>query len=144
MPLVVATAVAIPLMLASLPAETYSDIWNSSAPLLPLALLVFVAWSLAVGEHRLLPLAVLVVSYVVQCHLSVLLPALGLLAVGITGFVVSRRSLPDPEPVWRWVVGLWRSGWCAGARRSCSSSRTTRAMARCSSVPRPPTSRPSA
>ena len=46
-PLTFATAVALPLMLASLPPEIRSDFWNSSAPLLPFALLVFLCWSLA-------------------------------------------------------------------------------------------------
>ena len=61
-------------MLASLPAETYTDIWNSSAPLMPLLLLVFLAWSIACGEYRLLPLAVLVASFTSQSHLTFVAP----------------------------------------------------------------------
>jgi hypothetical protein len=79
--LAVATAVAIPVMLASLPAETYADIWNSSAPLMPMMLLVFLSWSLACGEYRLLPLAVLVTSFLVQSHLTFVAPAVGVMAV---------------------------------------------------------------
>ncbi len=72
--LMVATAVAIPIMLASLPSETYSDVWNSSAPLMPFLLLVFLAWSVACGEHRLAPLTVLVASFAMQSHLTFLPP----------------------------------------------------------------------
>jgi hypothetical protein len=90
-PLMLATAIAIPVMLVSLPAETYSDPWNSSAALLPLALLVFLAWSLACGEYRLLPLAVLVASFAAQCHLTFAVPAVAVLAVGVAGLAVTRR-----------------------------------------------------
>jgi hypothetical protein len=81
--LAVATAVLIPVMLASLPAETYADVWNSSAPLMPLLLLVFLAWSVACGEYRLLPLAVLVASFAVQAHLAFVAPVAGVMAVAL-------------------------------------------------------------
>jgi hypothetical protein len=84
-PLMVAVGLAVPIMLASLPAETYSDVWNPSAPLLPLALLVFLAWSVACGEWRLLPVTALVSSYVVQAHLPVVAPAVAVTAVGLAG-----------------------------------------------------------
>jgi hypothetical protein len=92
--LMVATAIALPLMLVSLPAETYSDPWNSSAPLFPLALLFFLAWSLACGEFRLLPLTVLVASFVAQCHLTYGVPTLLVLGVGIVGLAVSGSRGP--------------------------------------------------
>ena len=62
-------------MLASLPAAAYSDVWNPSVPLLSLLLLIFLAWSLGCGEHRLLPVTVLVASFVAATHLSYLPPA---------------------------------------------------------------------
>lgn len=95
-PLMFAVAIALPLMLASLPSEVYSDIWNPSAALLPLTLLIFLAWSLACGEYRLLPLTVLVGSFVAQCHIGYAIPAVGAVAVGIAGLVLSRRST-DPQ-----------------------------------------------
>ena len=88
--LMVAVAIAIPVMLASVPTAALSDIWNPSLPLLPFMLLVFVAWSLACGEHRLLPLAVLLVSFVAHCHLGFLVPAVAALAVGVAGLWLSR------------------------------------------------------
>jgi hypothetical protein len=90
-PLMFATAGAVALMCASLRVETFHDIWNPTAPLLAFLLLLFVCWSLACGEHRLLPLAVLLASFTMQCHLVFLLPGLALLAVGISGLVASHR-----------------------------------------------------
>ncbi|MEA2428537.1 MAG: hypothetical protein QOF37_2165 [Thermoleophilaceae bacterium] len=101
--LMVATAAAILLMSASLVSATYSDIWNPSAGLLPLLLLAFLAWSLACGEVRLLPLAVLVAGFVVQCHLAYVLPAAGLLAVGAAGLVIAHRRAPLPG-LRRWAA----------------------------------------
>jgi hypothetical protein len=89
LPLAIATAIAIPVMLASLPAETYSDPWNSSAPLMPLVLLFFVAWSLICGEFRLLPLGVLLASFATQSHLTFAAPALLLLGAGCVGLAVT-------------------------------------------------------
>ena len=89
--LMFATAIAIPLMLRSIPAQAYSDVWNPWIPLMPFLLLIFLAWSLACGEVRLLPLAVLVGSFVAQTHLAFLLPAAGVMAVGLVGLVASRR-----------------------------------------------------
>jgi hypothetical protein len=105
--LMFATALAIPLMLRSIPAQAYSDVWNPWLPLLPFLLLILVAWSLACGEVRLLPLGVLVASFVAQSHLAFLLPAAGAMAVGLAGLVASRRrGRPPPErgPARPWVV----------------------------------------
>jgi hypothetical protein len=101
--LMVATAAAILLMSASLVNSTWSDVWNPSAALMPLLLLAFVAWSVGSGELRLLPLAVLLASFVVQCHLTYLVPALGLMVVAIAGVVVAQRREPAPHTR-RWVA----------------------------------------
>ena len=79
------TALAIALMCQSLAAETFHDIWNPSAGLFPFTLLIFLCWSLACGAYRLLPVTVLVASFVVQAHLTFLPPTLALLAVGVGG-----------------------------------------------------------
>ncbi len=100
--LMFATAAAIPIMLASLPAETYADVWNSSAPLMPLMLLVFLCWSVACGEYRLLPVTVLVASFAAQSHLTFVGPAalLTVVALACAAALGSVRQWPR-----RWVVG---------------------------------------
>lgn len=102
----IVTAFALILMCGSLPAETLHDVWNPAAALMPLTLLMFLTWSLACGEHRLLPLTILVASFVAQCHMTYVLPALGMLAIGVAGLVVSRRATRGgpPAPIRRWVV----------------------------------------
>ncbi|MCW2970069.1 MAG: hypothetical protein JWO23_1196, partial [Solirubrobacterales bacterium] len=84
-------------------------------------LLIFLCWSLACGEYRLLPLTVLVASFVVQCQLAFVPPSLGLLAVGLVGLGLSlrssrgeaegqRRAEAGRQPraarrgVWRWAL----------------------------------------
>jgi hypothetical protein len=99
--LMLATAAAIAVMCRSLAPEVLHDIWNPSAAVLPFTLLIFLCWSLACGEHRLLPLTVLVASFVAQCQLTFALPALLLLCVGLGGLGVSlwrsRRRAPDRD-----------------------------------------------
>ncbi len=102
--LMIVVACGTALMLASLPAEAYSDIWNPSAPLMPFILLVFLCWSLACGEHRLLPLTVLVASYSAQGHLSYLTPVAVVLAVGLGGLVLARRLAPNSGSARNWVL----------------------------------------
>jgi hypothetical protein len=87
-------ALALVLMCRSLHAELFHDVWNASAGLFPFTLLIFLCWSLACGEYRLLPLTVLVASFVVQCQFAFLPPSLGLLAIGLAGLGASRRSHP--------------------------------------------------
>ncbi|HEV3283002.1 MAG TPA: hypothetical protein VG010_02260 [Solirubrobacteraceae bacterium] len=107
------TAVALILMARSLAPEVLHDIWNPSAGLFPFTLLIFLCWSLACGEYRLLPLTALVVSFVVQCQLAFVPPCLGLLAVGLGGLAVSlrkaagaRRARPARRGrrVWPWLA----------------------------------------
>jgi hypothetical protein len=88
--LMFAAAVAVALMCQSIAAETLHDIWNPSAGLLPFTLLIFLCWSLACGEYRLLPLTALVASFMLQDNLMYLPPTLGLLAVAFGGLLVSR------------------------------------------------------
>jgi hypothetical protein len=89
--LMVAAAIALAVMSGSLVGHTYSDVWTPAAGILPFTLLVVLAWSVGCGDHRLLPLTALVASFVVQCHLTFLPPAVGLLAVAAAGLVLARR-----------------------------------------------------
>ena len=96
--LMFAAAFGISLMCQSLPGEAMHDIWNPAAALFPFLALMFVGWSLACGEYRLLPLAALLGSFVVQTHLMYLAPTLVVLGVGLGGSCCG-----------------WRSGAAAGA-----------------------------
>jgi hypothetical protein len=93
-PLMFATATVLVLMCRSLPSEAFHDIWNPYASLLPFALLLFLAWSVACGEYRMLPLTVLVASFVVQTHLTFLVPTVGMLIVALIGLAASRGCVP--------------------------------------------------
>src|SRR3954447_5202648 len=88
--LMIVAASTLAVMSASLAGRIYSDVWNLAAGLLPFTLLIFLAWSIACGDVRLLPLAALVGSFAVQCHLAYLPPSLGLLAVSLAGLVATR------------------------------------------------------
>jgi len=88
------TAIGIALMCQSLASESFHDVWNPAAALFPFLLLIFLCWSLACGDHRLLPLTALVASFVTQTHLAYLAPAVGLLAIALCGLAareVARR-----------------------------------------------------
>ena len=154
LPLMFAAAFGISLMCQSLPGEAMHDIWNPAAALFPFLALIFIGWSLACGEYRLLPLAALVASFVLQTHLMYLAPTLVVGArrprraggggdraapgrpPGRAGAsAVGRRSrqrqgrLAAPGS----GRGRWRRSWsCAGAGRRRSST---------SSNPAPGTSR---
>jgi hypothetical protein len=95
LPLMLATAVAIPVMSMSLAAETFHDIWNPAAALFPFLLLIFLSWSIACGDAALLPIAAIVASFVVQAHLGYLAPVLGMLAIALIGLAFGgRRRMP--------------------------------------------------
>jgi hypothetical protein len=87
-----ATGGAVALMLYSVGGQALHDIWNPYAGLLPFTLLIFLCWSIACGDYRLLPVTVLVASFVIQAHLTFLLPSIGLLAVAAIGLVITRPT----------------------------------------------------
>lgn len=102
LPLMLAVGVGIAAMCQSLPSESFHDIWNPAAALFPFLLLVFLGWSLACGQHRLLPLTALVASYVIQTHLMYFAPSLVVLAVGLGGLALRRLpALPRRLPLRR-------------------------------------------
>jgi hypothetical protein len=89
--LMLLTALAIVLTCRSFPETVLTTPFNPTLPILPCVLLFFLAWSLACGETRLLPVTALVASFVTQTHLSFVAPAAGVLAIGIGGLVDERR-----------------------------------------------------
>jgi len=112
-PLMLITAIAVVLMARSLSPEVLHDVWNPSAGLFPFTLLIFLCWSLACGQYRLLPLTVLVASFVVQCQLAFARPRLGLVVVALVGLGIwlrSSRNQPEAprlggrKGLWRWLL----------------------------------------
>jgi hypothetical protein len=106
--LMVAAAVGIGLMCRSLAANNFYDIWNPSVGLFPLLALIFVGWSLACGDYRLLPVAALLASYLLQLEDSFVPTALGVSAVALVGVVVwwlrARRSGAGAPRMWPWAL----------------------------------------
>jgi hypothetical protein len=90
------TAFAIVLMCQSLASETFHDVWNPAAGLFPFTLEIFLCWSVACGEYRLLAPTVLVASFAVQAHLTYLPPTLAMLAIALGGLTLSRSGRPLP------------------------------------------------
>jgi hypothetical protein len=110
--LMFATAIGIALMCQSLSAEIFHDVWNPSAAMFPFLLLLFLCWSLACGEYRLLPAVAIVASFVVQTHLTYVAPTAGVLVIGIGGLAVARlhfwlAARRKGEPRRRAHVGRW-------------------------------------
>ena len=91
--LMIVTAAAIAVMCGSVVSKVLADIWNPAASLLPFMLLVFVMWSIAAGEFRLLPLGVLLASFVMQGHLTHVVPAIGMFAVAGVALWTARDEI---------------------------------------------------
>jgi hypothetical protein len=89
--LMAATGAGLVLALGSTRSDVVYEIWNPAAPVVPFTLLIYLCWSVACGELRLLPLAVLVASFTIHCHLAYVIPSALLLAVGVLGLVVEHR-----------------------------------------------------
>jgi hypothetical protein len=109
-PFMFMTAIALAFMCGSLPSETWHDVLNPSFALLPFTLLLFLAWSLACGDYRLLPLTILVASFVVQAHFSMGLASVATVAVGLGGLAISamgssRRTSGTCRRSKRWLFG---------------------------------------
>ena len=98
-PFTVATAAALAAMCGSLDTPVWYGVWGPSAAILPFTLLLFLAWSLACGEWRLLPLTALVASFTVQAHLTYVLPGAAVLVVALAFLVASRPRIPR-----KWLV----------------------------------------
>ena len=102
------TAVALAVMCRSLPSETFHGVVNNAVSLLPFTLLLFLAWSVACGEYRLLPVTVLVASFVAQAHFSVAPASLAVLVVALVCLFWVRtrhpRAARSGEHPRRWFV----------------------------------------
>ena len=70
------------------------DPWNPHLPVLPFALLVLAAWSLALGKRWALPGVAVLGSFVAQSHLGFAPVTAVVVAVALVGFVRSRPPRP--------------------------------------------------
>ncbi|NLV56454.1 MAG: hypothetical protein GXY13_12675 [Acidimicrobiales bacterium] len=94
-----------------------SDPISSNMGGLPLLALGAAAWAVVDGDHRLLPLATVVGSWVAQQHLAIVAPAAALVAWVLVGLVA-----PDVARVWT----RWRSGEPAEAAGPGGGARGSR------------------
>ena len=106
-----AVAIALTMLCRSLGPERLHDIVNQTAVLLPFTLLIFLAWSLACGEYRLLPVTVLIASFIAEAHFSLDLAALAACVVAMVGvtttlvrshFSAAASAREHPQ---RWLFG---------------------------------------
>lgn len=105
------TALGLTLVSGALPGEVLHDVWNPYIAIFPTGLLLLVAWSLACGDHRFLPLVVVLASFAAQSHLAYVLPAVGAMVIGVAGLWWSRRQQREHrQPLRRWVLGAVAAG----------------------------------
>ena len=113
--LTVGTTIALVVLCRALGADFLRDPWNPFVTVLPLALLIFLTWSIACGDAWMLPVAVLVGSFIVQSH------------AGYTALVVVVLAVAT---VWRLVVLVRTRGReKARPRRALAIGATTAAVA---------------
>ncbi len=104
---VLATGLGLVATMRSLPPEVPYEIWNPWAGIFPLVLVVFVSWWVGTGHVKLLPVLVLIASYVVQCDLAYVIPVAACLGVALVGLGLSRREATKTQEPLRlrpWVV----------------------------------------
>jgi hypothetical protein len=109
--LAVAAALGMVLLNRSVPVEVPYEVWNCWAGLYPFALLLFLSWSVACGDFRLIPLLVIAASYVIQAHFAYFVPAACAVGVAIVGLAEWLPRERPRERMQRWaaaalVVGL--------------------------------------
>jgi len=98
-PLAVACAIALLVLCRSLGAEFLRDPWNPYVTVLPFAALVFVSWSIMCGDTWMLPIGVLVASFIAQSHVgyaALVLVVLGSATVWRLAAVVRHRGSSEP------------------------------------------------
>jgi hypothetical protein len=86
------TALGLVLMMASIGARNLYFPWSVNIPVLPMVLLVFLTWAILDGSFRLLPVAVVVVSFEVQAD-----PSFGFVSV-VLAAVIAAATL---RAMWR-------------------------------------------
>jgi hypothetical protein len=88
LPMVVAVLVPVSLLTHSLGADILRNPWNPYLPILPLLLLLLLCWSVAVGDLRMLPIAIGVASFAIQSHVGLALVSVAFLGLALVGIVI--------------------------------------------------------
>ncbi|MFN8027586.1 MAG: hypothetical protein U0W40_14875 [Acidimicrobiia bacterium] len=111
--LLLLTLLLLGLLERSLGAQFLRDAWNPSITVLPLALLVFLAWTASAGDVWAVPVAAGVASFLVQTHVSYGL-IVGTLALGaVVGLAVTERRRRPVTPARRRTY-VWGAVLTAG------------------------------
>lgn len=84
------------------------DSWNPNLPVLPLALLVFLAWSACYGARWGVPFGAAIASFCVQSHIGFLIAVLGVAAVPVVllAWRLLRRQTRIGGVLSRWWLPL--------------------------------------
>ncbi len=109
LPLVALTMGAIAILLHAMGPAMLRDPWNPFITLLPLALTVFLVWSVIEGDYWMWPALAFVASFELQSHIGYL-PMLVMLGLAIVVIAWRRKSFTDllpnsPRQRW-WVLGI--------------------------------------
>lgn len=118
LPLVALTMTTTAVLIHSMGPSMIRDPWNPFVTLLPLALIVLLAWSIVEGDHWMWPPLLFVASFEVQSHIGYLpILAIVALAIAVMAWRTARpnRLLPASGTRRRWVliisvavlVGCW-------------------------------------
>jgi hypothetical protein len=107
LPLVLLTLFLTGLLMSSLGAQFFRDVWNPSITILPFVLVVLLAWSISCGEAWALPVGAGVGTFLVQTHVSYGFTTATVLAAGLVGAAITlwrRRTGDEHRERLRW----WR------------------------------------
>ena len=109
LPLVALTMGASAILLHAMGPAMIRDPWNPFITLLPLALTVFLVWSVIEGDHWMWPPLAFVASFELQSHIGYL-PMLAMLGLALMVITWRRNAFSDllphsPKQRW-WVLGI--------------------------------------
>ena len=109
LPLVALTMTATAILIHAMGPAIIRDPWNPFITLLPLALTVFLVWSVIEGDFWMWPPLAFLVSFELQSHIGYL-PMLAMLGVSVFAIAWRRKSfntlLPTSTKQRWWVLGL--------------------------------------
>ena len=111
LPVVIAVLLAIALLVRSFGADQLQNPWNAYVPILPFLLVLLLAWCVAVGDAWMAVPLVVTVSFVIQCHLSYVIPTVPVtaVAVGACWYAVAHERATVDRRRW-WRVLAWSAG----------------------------------